>query len=93
MIDKTSSQWNAMPLWVRVTFWGPNNEFLYSKRPHLIKTGIFFVASGTLACSLSFLEPFMAISNLLLGGGLLQYFTAAVFSIYIRLADKVEIWQ
>ena len=99
MIDKTTEKWQALPLLVRLSFYGSEMPYLgFSQRKYLLRAEIFSAATGLILCAVSLLNKAtlrldgLLLSNDLILAGLVMLAFAYSISLMTRMADKYSIW-
>ena len=92
-MDKTSSDYKELPLWVRLVL---GRGWMSSSRRELLLTEIILVVLGLLLVGLSIANSFWALisdpKNSTLYSGLLMCLAAYLISVCIRVGDKYSAW-
>jgi transcriptional regulator with XRE-family HTH domain len=87
VIDKTTDNWLALPIWLKVLYWGSNIPYIgMSKRILYIRAEAISAIAGVITFLLGFLN------NEAFNWGLILIALAYGLSLYTRFGDKYKIW-
>lgn len=87
VIDKTTSKWQALPLWLKASFWGSNIPLVgASKRQHYIRAELITAIAGIIFCIIGIVDKTAH------EGGLVLVAAAYGISLMTRAGDKFNIW-
>jgi transcriptional regulator with XRE-family HTH domain len=87
VIDKTTSNWQALPFWVKSLYWGSNIPFVgMSKRSLYVRAEIVTAIIGIVLCLTG------TVIREAIDHGIFLLAFAYMISIYTRVGDKYKIW-